>query len=250
MTSRDFNRDWALRLAEVGIAVFPCGPDKKPLVKWRDASSTDPETVAAQWAQFPSALPGIDLGKCNLVVLDGDRHGGPDGRVALRELLLAQGAEYNGKATPGVLTPGDGAHVYFSQNGHAFGNGTGKLPKGIDVRGAGGYVIAPYTTLSDGRRYQIAKGMADLISAYKAGTVPPIPPGIAELLKKPERPQPVSSIGPVEVGERERVYAQAALAGTADELAAAQPGARNNELNAKAFRMGRFVGAGWIDRVR
>jgi hypothetical protein len=42
------------------------------------------------WSQHPNALPGIDLEKADLVVLDGDRHGGPDGRAALRELLQAQ----------------------------------------------------------------------------------------------------------------------------------------------------------------
>jgi hypothetical protein len=38
--------------------------------------------VAMWWLQYPNALPGIDLEKCDLVVLDGDRHGGPDGRAA------------------------------------------------------------------------------------------------------------------------------------------------------------------------
>jgi hypothetical protein len=55
---RDINRDWALRLAEAGIAVFPCGADKKPLIKWREFSSSDPEAVAMWWSQHPNALPG------------------------------------------------------------------------------------------------------------------------------------------------------------------------------------------------
>jgi hypothetical protein len=81
---RDVNRDAALRLAEADIAVFPCGPDKKPLVKWRKFSTSDTDAVLQWWSQYPNALPGIDLEKSDLVTLDGDRHGGPDGRAALR----------------------------------------------------------------------------------------------------------------------------------------------------------------------
>src|SRR5262245_12224378 len=84
---RDFNKDWALRLAEAGLEIFPCGPDKKPLIQWRTFSSCDPDVVAQWWREFPSALPAIDLEKAELLVLDGDRHGGPDGRAALPLVL-------------------------------------------------------------------------------------------------------------------------------------------------------------------
>jgi hypothetical protein len=57
------------------------------------------------------------------------------------------------------------------------------LPEGIDVRGAGGYTIAPYAVLPDGRRYRAVPKSPDLISTYKAGTVPPIPEGIVALLE-------------------------------------------------------------------
>ena len=248
----DHNRDWALRLAEAGIAVFPCGPDKKPLVKWREMSSTDAETVAMLWSQYPAALPGIDLAKCGLLVLDGDRHGGPDGRAALRELLLAQRPTYNGPTTPGATTPNDGAHVFFSQNGHAFGNSRGELLAGIDVRGSGGFVICPYAILPDGRRYQIVQGMADLIGAFKAGTIPPIPPGIVKLLEKPKpAPQPAPKTNGSAVhgdGSREAAYAAAALDGIAAELASAPTGTRNNALNGAAYRMGTMIARGWISR--
>jgi hypothetical protein len=48
----------------------------------------------------------------------------------------------------------------------------------------------------------------------------------------------------------ERAYAQTALDGNAAELAASGEGCRNHALNAKAFRMGRMVGAGWIEKSR
>jgi hypothetical protein len=120
----------ALRLAEAGIAVFPCGPNKKPLVKWRKFSSSDADAVLRMWTKYPGALPGIDLEKSELVALDGDRHDNqPDGRTALRNLLREQ-PDFNYFATPMVFTPHDGAHAYFSQNGHELTNQEGNLPAG------------------------------------------------------------------------------------------------------------------------
>ena len=178
---RDFNRDWALRLAEAGIAVFPCGADKKPLIKWRTLSSSDPEAVAQWWSAHPGALPAIDLAKCDLFVLDGDRHGGPDGRSALRSLLKQQG--FKQSTTPAALTPADGIHVYFGQNGHELTNARGDLPPGVDARGWGGYVVAPYAVLPDGRRYKSVPGAPDLIAAFKAGSIPHVPQGVVDLIQ-------------------------------------------------------------------
>jgi Bifunctional DNA primase/polymerase, N-terminal len=105
--ARDFNRDWALRLCEAHIAIFPCNEKKRPLIdRWPEFSSCDPDVVAQWWAKHPGALPAIDLAKCDLFVLDGDRHGGPDGRAALRRLLLEEG--FNRETAPAALTPADG----------------------------------------------------------------------------------------------------------------------------------------------
>jgi Protein of unknown function (DUF3987) len=49
--------------------------------------------------------------------------------------------------------------------------------------------------------------------------------------------------------DRERLYARAALAGCADEIAQAASGERNNILNKKAFRLGTMVARGWISRA-
>ena len=67
------------------------------------------------WAIFPGALPAIDPGKSALFVLDGDRHGGPDGVAALHALLERNGCDLG--SVPRVRTPGDGEHAYFQANG-------------------------------------------------------------------------------------------------------------------------------------
>ena len=48
----------------------------------------------------------------------------------------------------------------------------------------------------------------------------------------------------------ERAWAEAALDGNAAELAACGEGGRNHALNAKAYRMGRMVARGWIEKSR
>lgn len=69
----------------------------------------------------------------------------------------------------------------------------------------------------------------------------------------PEGPAPKDAgtsspcaVGPS--GPRERAYAATALDRNAQELAATATGRRNDTLNAIAYRMGKFVAAGWIDR--
>ena len=116
------------------------------------ASTNDAATVAGWWAQWPGAVPALDLARCGLVVLDGDRHHpGVDGVAALRELLRQQPG-LDVAALPMTKTPRDGVHVFFQQCRPALTNSRGSLPAGIDVRGAGGYVIAPGARLSNRRQ--------------------------------------------------------------------------------------------------
>jgi hypothetical protein len=87
------NSDCAARLASAELFVVPCDPHKRtPLLKgWRTASTNSAATVAGLWKQWPGAVPALDLARCGLVVLDGDRHhAGTDGVAALRELLRQQ----------------------------------------------------------------------------------------------------------------------------------------------------------------
>lgn len=84
-----------------------------------------------------------------MVVLDIDpRHGGDD---ALAELEARHGKLPD---TPRVLTGGGGSHIYFRHPGKiSIPNSVSKIAPGIDVRGDGGYVIAPPSVHPNGNRY-------------------------------------------------------------------------------------------------
>jgi hypothetical protein len=72
----DLNASTAQQLARLGLYVFPCNPDKRPVsgLKWREASSNDPIVISGMWAEHPNAVPAIDCGKSGIVVADLDRH--------------------------------------------------------------------------------------------------------------------------------------------------------------------------------
>jgi hypothetical protein len=106
---------------------------------------------------------------------------------------------------------------------------------------------------ADGAVWQSASDAPPLRDAFPDG-VPRVPGWIAHLihgrrthngsLRTPE--SAIRGAEPVSPS-RHAAYAKVALAGNAAELAAAQPGSRNNLANAIAFRMGRMVARGWID---
>ena len=57
---------------------------------------------------------------------------------------------------PGTLesrTGGGGRHLFFKHDGTPVKNSTGKLGKGLDVRGDGGYVIVPPSVHETGSPY-------------------------------------------------------------------------------------------------
>src|SRR5688572_18479619 len=88
-----------LAALSLGIARIPILPvrvclnarsncwNKQPYISgWQEKATVDPDEINEFWDTYPDALPGIALGKAGLVVLDADRHGGPDGVQAMHEL--------------------------------------------------------------------------------------------------------------------------------------------------------------------
>src|SRR5262245_52036930 len=185
----------ALSLAAAGLPVFPAGPDKRPLLAgWQEKASTEEEQIRKWWDSYPTALPAIVVGRAGLVVIDCDRHpGGPDGVKAFNQLLSTNGGKLAN--VPMTKTARGGAHLYFTQTkGKAQGNGRGQLPDGVDVRGVGGFVIAPGAQLPDGKWWQSVNGRPSLADAFKAGTIPELPQWLTEIIL-PNRQPNGSGIG-------------------------------------------------------
>ncbi|MEU0557433.1 bifunctional DNA primase/polymerase [Dactylosporangium sp. NPDC006015] len=96
------------------------------------AATLDPQRVTAMVAAQPDGLLAIRTGAvAGLVVVDIDPgHGG-----ALDPALMPE--------TACVVTGSGGWHLYYRHPGTTVLNSQGRLGEGIDVRGDGGYVVAP-----------------------------------------------------------------------------------------------------------
>ena len=149
----------ALRYLAAGWSVLPLrAGDKRPLIRWQELQARRPSqaTVTGWFTQWPHANIGVVTGAISrLVVLDVDpRHGGD---ASLRDLQTHFGTL---PATVEARTGGGGRHLYFAHPGGLVRNHAG-LAQGIDLRGDGGYVVAPPSLHPSGLRY-----------AWKAGCAP------------------------------------------------------------------------------
>jgi hypothetical protein len=249
------NLSVALALAAAGLSLFPAeispngdGWRKKPLIRnWQALATTSKEQIHQWWLEeFPNAVPGIELRRTGLVVVDPDRHGSVDGVGAFEALVAAHG---DMPAHPTTLTPGGGRHHYFKQRPDArCRNRRGSLPEGIDVRGDGGWIVAPGSLRADGKAYQAADGAPFLTHAYSSDAIPILPDWLlAKIQDRASAPSGESSTSGYltaliasapEVG-REATYARRVLEGAAHDLSRTPIGTRNEALNATAYRLGR-----------
>ena len=164
----------ALEYAESGWAVFPCRLDKTPYVKWASEATTDEKTIKEWWLKWPKAGIAIVTGSKSkhLVIIDIDVK---DGAADSFELGGAAAWPKGSYETRRVKTGGGGIHLYFKTPTVMIRNSIGKLAKGVDIRGEGGYIIAPPTIHASGKKYEwvdttkpimkISKEFSELIQA-------------------------------------------------------------------------------------
>lgn len=131
--------------------VFPCVTgDKKPAVKWAEAATTEINMINGWWDNEYNANIAIACGKRScVVVLDVDA--GHDGYESLADLIVKYGPL---PETPVSKTGGGGEHIFFKHPGIEVRNSAGKIGKGLDIRGDGGYVVAPPSIHPNGSRYE------------------------------------------------------------------------------------------------
>lgn len=259
------HQDWALHYVALGYGVFPCEPgEKTPLARWAPNGSKsathDPDRVKTIWTNQPDANVAIATGdESGLVVIDLD---GDAGELAYGELLLRLGSpggslgpEYVDGAT--VKTPGGGWHLYFG-TATDIPNSASKVAPHVDVRGRGGYVLAPPSVHPSGGRYvwrnppKEGNGVLRLpllshewrmaLSHEYAKCVGGMGEAKSQIL---DRPPPPARTELPEGTDMDR-YGIAALRRACDDISQAEKGTRNHTLNQVSYAMGKLVGAGRI----
>jgi len=153
----------ALAYIAAGIPVFPCRaltetrPErvydpKSPLTQhgFKEAS-VDEETVRDWWRRNPEALVGIPTGaKTGFFAVDVDVKEGKAGDVNLAKLE----AEHGRLPPTVVVQTATGGFHYLFRHVEGMTNSTGGLPKHIDIRADGGFVIAAGSVFPDGTFYE------------------------------------------------------------------------------------------------
>jgi len=196
----DCNRPLEPTTMPDGTVFEPCkSPGKHPrLMHGLKDASTAPDTIQSWWRMWPQANVGIVTGeRSNLAVLDvDDAHGG-------RETLMALIAEHGiDVATVTAITGSGGLHLYYRLPAEGIRNSAGALGPGLDVRGNGGYVVAPPSLHASGGVYawgQDNPRSADLL---------PFPAKLLPLLR-PRRlaDEPMSEAEPIREGRRDDLLA-------------------------------------------
>lgn len=138
----------ALAYAARGWSVIPLRPrDKRPLLdSWSpyQQQRATADQLQAWWTQWPDANVGLVAGAISgLVILDVD---GPEGTKSLLTLT---------RVCPKtcVSSTGKGKHLLFRHPGGSVRNFARKLP-GLDLRGDGGYIVAPPSIHPNGKTYK------------------------------------------------------------------------------------------------
>ena len=244
--------DAALAYGAAGWAVLPvagvspagecgCGrscesPGKHPATRHgvHDAT-TDPVLIGEWWRRSPGANVGIATGAASgLIVVDVDLPKG--GRESLQALVAA------GRQLAPTLTShtgGRGLHLFYGRpEGVAIPNAAGRLPglpealPGIDLRGDGGYVVAPPSTHVSGRPYRWdRRHIADL------------PSWIVPRWIGPARTATFALTGGASA------YGAGALTAELERVRGLAVGQRNDGLNRAAFCLGRLVGGGELSEA-
>ncbi|MGH9155202.1 MAG: bifunctional DNA primase/polymerase [Acidimicrobiales bacterium] len=202
-------------------------------------ASTDRTTVERWWRAWPRANVAIRTGSLEpgaegLVVVDIDpRHGGD---ASLDELVAVHGGL---PETAVVRTGGQGRHLYFAHPGCAVRNSAGtRLGAGLDVRGDGGYVIAPPSVHANGRAYE-----------WRSLASPaPLPEWLLDRLTTPSRPPSIAADHVLRCDAGVSAWAAAAMDGELARVAMTAEGGRNHALNRAAFALGQLVGGGHLVR--
>ena len=148
--------EYALFYASYELSVIPLKPGEKlPLIKWEKYQEEPPTMGEVQkWFESGNNNIGIVCGKVsnNLVVIDFD-----DAEVYEKFMKEVEGNTELKDVIDStwLVKTGKGFHIYLWV-GTDKPVKTGKLPK-VDIKGEGGYVVAPPSLHPSGKRYEFVR---------------------------------------------------------------------------------------------
>ena len=141
-----------MRDGKCSCGILNCDrPGKHPRISWKDSMITaaSEEQIRQWWAQWPDANVGIVTGKVSgITVVDIDGQEGLKSLIDSRIIL---------PTTITVHTGGGGLHFYYATPEGGIKSSTGILTK-VDIRGDGGFVVAPPSVHASGKQYQFREG--------------------------------------------------------------------------------------------
>jgi len=225
----------ALQWRALGIATIPIlAGSKKPALAWKRYQSEMPSTNKLR-AWFSSGGYGLAVvtGWRGLAVIDWDDEHKMWSWILDHPKHAAIDQTY-------IVQTRSGLHFYFfvDEPAHCWHGDK------VDVKGNGGYVLAPPTIHPSGHQYE---GFGSISGIQRIESIKDLLP---DYEPKPE-PRP-PAINALDAAWRNagggNAYAQAALEGELDRLAQATEGNRNHTLCRCAFVLGQLVAQGDLDR--
>lgn len=155
-------KDWALKYADMGLAVHPLipprlggdKPGKRPYLKgWQHLASTDPVQIEEWWSKWPDAnigiVTGVRYGGLVVIDLDIDEDTGKNGYEVLRDWQRIHGELPD---TCQSITGRGGYHYLYRDS--AEHKSKVDLYDGVDIRAEGTYFVAPPSLHENGRKYE------------------------------------------------------------------------------------------------
>ncbi|MDX2113003.1 MAG: DUF3987 domain-containing protein [Alphaproteobacteria bacterium] len=217
----------------LGWCPMPLKPrDKVPLASWKGFQRKRPTLEQCLTWNGGDSNVGIVTGDISgIFVLDID---GPQGAMTLGAL-----EHVHGPLPQSVIArTGNGWHHYYRlPTGYEIRNLSGQAVDGstlvgVDVRGNGGYVVAPPSIHPSGKPYYWVNDPADVAIAEA-------PSWLLKLVAQPTAPLDFN-----DAPESNHAYLEAALRGELATLAQAANGTRNHQLNRSSFARGQLVSDG------
>ena len=146
--------EYALSYVSYGLSVIPLKPGEKvPLIEWKQYQKEPPAITEVQkWFKDNDNNIAIVCGKVskNLVVIDFD-----DTEVYEKFMKELDAELKDIIENTWLVKTGKGYHIYLRVNTDKPVK-TGKLPK-IDIKGEGGYVVAPPSLHPSGKHYEFVR---------------------------------------------------------------------------------------------